>query len=92
MLSKSASSFQWFLHPVIQRTSDPTIAHVFTYTLVSQIRIRNGVHIPVNLSPYISIYANLCLLVTFKVTVTQCFQYPFSYALDQFEFQSIVFC
>ena len=46
-LSKSALSSQRFLHPVIQGTSDPTITHVFTYTLVCQIRIHMGDHIPV---------------------------------------------
>ena len=56
-LSKSALSSQRFLHPVIQGTSDPTITHVFTYTLVCQIRIHIGDHIPVIF---------LSILVTFQ--------------------------
>ena len=55
--SKSALSSQWFLHPVIQGTSDPTITHVFTYTLVCQIGIHMGDHIPDIL---------LSILVTFQ--------------------------
>ena len=60
-LSKRASSSQWFLHPVIQGTSDPTIAHVFTYTLVCQIRIHNGNHVPVIFSQYLLLSSNMGL-------------------------------
>ena len=60
-LSKSASSSQWFLHPVIQGTSDPTITHVFTYTLVCQIRIHMGDHIPVIFCPYLLLSSNMGL-------------------------------
>ena len=60
-LSKSASSSRWFLHPVIQGTSDPTITHVFTYTLVCQIRIHIGNHIPVIFSPYLLLSRNMGL-------------------------------
>ena len=35
-----------------QGTSDPTITHVFTYTLVGQSRIHRGDHIPVIFCPY----------------------------------------
>ena len=42
-LSKIASSSQWFLHPVIQGPSDLTITHVFTYTLVCQIRLHTEI-------------------------------------------------
>ena len=60
-LSKSASSAQWFLHPVIQGTSDPTITHVFTYTLVYQIRIHMGDHNPVISCPYLLLSSNMGL-------------------------------
>ena len=60
-LSKSASSSKWFLHPVIQGTSDPTITHVFTYTLVCQIRIHMGDHIPVIFCPYMLLSSNMGL-------------------------------
>ena len=52
-LSKCASSSRWFLHPVIQGTSHLTITHAFTYTLVCQIRIHMGDHIPVIFCPYL---------------------------------------
>ena len=60
-LSKSALSSQWFLHPVIQGASDPTITHVFTYTLVCQIRIHMGDCIPVIFCPYMLLYSNMGL-------------------------------
>ena len=60
-LSKSASSSQWLLYPVIQGTSDPTITHVFTYTLVCQVRIHNGDHVPVMFSPYLLLSSNMGL-------------------------------
>ena len=60
-LSKSASLSQWILHPVIQGTSDPTITHVFTYTLVCQIRIHMGDHIPVIFCPYMLLSSNIGL-------------------------------
>ena len=60
-LSKGASSSRWFLHPVIQGTSDPTITHVFTYALVCQIRIHMGNHIPVIFSPYLLLSSNMGL-------------------------------
>ena len=58
-LSKSASSSRWFLHPVIQGTSDPTITHVYIYTLVCQIRIHTGNHIPVLLQNYLKVHRPL---------------------------------
>ena len=60
-LSKSALSARWFLHPESQGTSDPTITHVFTYTLVGQSRIHRGDHIPVILCPYMSLSSNMGL-------------------------------
>ena len=60
-LSKSASSSRWFLHPVIQGTRDPTITHVFTYTLVCQISIHMGDHIPVIFCPYMLLSSNMGL-------------------------------
>ena len=60
-LSKSALSSQWFFHPVIQGTSDPTITHVFIYTLVCQIRIHMGDHIPVIFCPYLLLSSNIGL-------------------------------
>ena len=60
-LSKGALSSRWFLHPVIQGTRDPTITHVFTYTLVCQIRIHMGNHIPVIFSPYLLLSSNMGL-------------------------------
>ena len=60
-LSKSALSSQWFLHPVSQGTSDPTITHVFTYTLVGQSRIHRGDHIPVIFCPYMLLSSNMGL-------------------------------
>ena len=60
-LSKSALSSRWFLHPVSQGTSDPTITHVFTYTLVGQSRIHGGDHIPVIFCPYMLLSSNMGL-------------------------------
>ena len=60
-LAKSTSSSRWFLHPVIQGTSDPTITCVFTYTLVYQIRIHMGDHIPVIFCPYMLLSSNIGL-------------------------------
>ena len=60
-LSKRVSSSQWFLHPVIQGTSDPTITHVFTYTLVFQIRIHMVDHIPVIFCPSMLLSSNMGL-------------------------------
>ena len=60
-LSQSALSSQWFLHSVTQVTSDPTITHVFTYTLVCQIGIHIVDHIPVIFCPYMSLSSNMGL-------------------------------
>ena len=60
-LSKSALSSRWFLHPGSQGTSDPTITHVFTYTLVGQSRIHRGDHIPVIFCPYMLLSSNMGL-------------------------------
>ena len=60
-LSKSATFSRWFLHPVIQGTSDPSITHVFTYTLVCQIRIHMGDHILVIVCPYLLFSSNMGL-------------------------------
>ena len=60
-LVKSALSSRWFLHPVIQGTSDAAITHVFTYTLVCQIRIHMGNHIRVIFSPYLLLSSNMGL-------------------------------
>ena len=60
-LSKSALSSRWFLHPVIQGTSDPTITHVFTYTVVCQTRIHMGDHIQVIFCPYMLLSSNMGL-------------------------------
>ena len=60
-LSKSALSSQWFLHPGSQGTSDPTITHVFTYTLVGQSRIHRGDPIPVIFCPYMLLSSNMGL-------------------------------
>ena len=60
-LSKSALSSRWFLHPVIQGTSNPTITHVFTFTLVGHSRIHRGDHIPVIFCPYMLLSNNMGL-------------------------------
>ena len=60
-LSKRASSSRWFLHPVCQVTSDPTITHVYTYTLVWQIRIHKEDHIPVICFLVMSLSSNMGL-------------------------------
>ena len=60
-LSKSALSSQWFLHPGCQVTSDPTITHVYTYTLVCQIRIHKEDCIPVICFPVMLLSSNMGL-------------------------------
>ena len=60
-LSKSALSSRWFLHPESQGTSDPTITHVFTYTLVGHSRIHRGDQIPVIFCPFMSLPSNMDL-------------------------------
>ena len=60
-LSKRALSSRWFLHPVSQGTSDPTITHVFTYTLVGQSRVHRGDHIPVIFCPYMLLSSSMGL-------------------------------
>ena len=60
-LSKSVLSSRWFLHPVSQGTSDPTITHVFTYTLDDQSRIHRGDHIPVIFCLYMLLSSNMGL-------------------------------
>ena len=59
--TKGASSSQWFLCPVIQGASDPTITHIFTYRLVCQTRIHMGDHIPVIFCPCILLSSNMGL-------------------------------
>ena len=60
-LSKGALSSRWLLHPVSQGTSDPTITHLFTYTLVGQPRIHRRDHIPVFFCPYMLLSSSMDL-------------------------------
>ena len=72
-VSKRALSSQWFLHPGSQGTSDPTITHVFTYTLVGQSRIHRGDHIPVIFCSYMSLSSNMGLSkceITFLILIS----------------------